>query len=60
MPSWLQPFAEHQPVSVVASAARSLMSGTPNDHYVIQALAWIAAIVAISAPLAVRRYRRVF
>jgi ABC-2 type transport system permease protein len=60
MPSWLQPFAEHQPVSVVASAARSLMSGTPSDHYVIQALAWIVAIVAISAPLAVRRYRRVF
>jgi ABC-2 type transport system permease protein/oleandomycin transport system permease protein len=60
MPSWLQPFAEHQPVSVVASAARSLMSGTPSDHYVVQALAWIAAIVAISAPLAVRRYRRVF
>ena len=35
MPSWLQPFAEHQPVSVVASAARSLMSGTPSDHYLI-------------------------
>jgi ABC-2 type transport system permease protein/oleandomycin transport system permease protein len=60
MPSWLQPFAEHQPVSVVASAARSLMSGTPSDNYVVQALAWIAVIVAISAPLAVRRYRRVF
>jgi oleandomycin transport system permease protein len=58
--SWLQPFAEHQPVSLVASADRSLMSGTPSDHYLIQALAWIVAIVAISAPLAVRRYRRVF
>ena len=47
-------------MSVVASAARSLMSGTPSDNYLIQALAWIVAIVAISAPLAVRRYRRVF
>jgi ABC transporter DrrB family efflux protein len=60
MPSWLQPFAEHQPVSVVASAARSLMSGTPSDNYVLQALAWIVGIVAVAAPIAVRRYRRVF
>jgi ABC-2 type transport system permease protein len=60
MPSWLQPFAEHQPVSVVASATRALMSGTPSDHYVVQSLAWIAAIIAVAAPLAVRRYRRVF
>jgi ABC-type multidrug transport system permease subunit len=60
MPSWLQPFAEHQPVSVVASAARSLMSGTPSDHYLPQALAWIVGIVAVAAPIAVRRYRRVF
>ena len=60
MPSWLQPFAEHQPVSVVASAARSLMSGTPSDNYLLQALAWIVGIVAVAAPIAVRRYRRVF
>ena len=58
MPGWLQPFAEHQPVSVVASAARALMIGTPSDGYALQALAWIAGIVAIAAPLAVRRYRR--
>jgi hypothetical protein len=45
---------------VVASAARSLMSGTPSDNYVVQSLVWIVGIVAVAAPIAVRRYRRVF
>lgn len=60
MASWLQPFAEHQPVSVTASAARSLMLGTPDNGYIFQALLWIVGIIAVAAPLAVRRYRRVF
>jgi ABC transporter DrrB family efflux protein len=58
MPSWLQSFAEHQPVSVTASAVRALMIGGETATYVWQALAWIAAIIAVAAPLAVRRYRR--
>jgi ABC-2 type transport system permease protein/oleandomycin transport system permease protein len=58
MPGWLQPFAEHQPVSVTASAARALMIGTPSDSYLLQALLWIAGIIAVAAPFAVRRYRR--
>ena len=58
MASWLQPFAEHQPVSVTASAARSLMMGTPNNGYILQSLLWIIGIIAVAAPLAVRRYRQ--
>jgi ABC-2 type transport system permease protein/oleandomycin transport system permease protein len=58
MPGWLQPFAEHQPVSVTASAVRALMAGGETATYVWQAVAWIVAIVAVAAPLAVRRYRR--
>lgn len=58
MPGWLQVFAEHQPVSVTASAIRALMLGGPTASYVLQSLAWIAAIVAVAAPIAVRRYRR--
>ena len=58
MASWLQPFAEHQPVSVTASAARSLMLGTPNNGYILQSLLWIIGIIAVAAPLAVRRYRQ--
>ena len=58
MPSWLQGFAEHQPVSVTASAVRALMIGGETATYVVQSLAWIVAIIAVAAPLAVRKYRR--
>lgn len=58
MPGWLQPFAENQPVSVTVSAVRSLVLGGPTAGNVIQALLWCAGILAIFAPLAVRRYRK--
>jgi ABC-2 type transport system permease protein/oleandomycin transport system permease protein len=58
MPGWLQTFAEHQPVSVTASAVRALMQGGPTATLVWQSLAWIAGILIVFAPLAVRRYRR--
>jgi ABC-2 type transport system permease protein/oleandomycin transport system permease protein len=59
MPGWLQPFAEHQPVSVTASAARALVLGTPAASDVLQALAWAAGILLVFVPVAVWRYRRV-
>ncbi|CAN5252955.1 ABC transporter permease [soil metagenome] len=58
MPGWLQAYAEHQPVSVTAEAARALMLGGPTTSAVVQSLAWSLAILAVFAPLAVRRYRR--
>ena len=59
MPSWLQPWAEHQPVSVTASAVRDLMlGGTDTAYHVTQSLAWCVGILLIFVPLAVRRYRR--
>ncbi len=59
MPGWLQPFANHQPVSVTASAARALMSGYgPASWYVIQSLAWDAAILLVFGTIAIRLYRR--
>jgi ABC-2 type transport system permease protein/oleandomycin transport system permease protein len=58
MPGWLQPFAAHQPVSVVASAARALTLGTPATSYLLQSIAWIAGILLVFIPLAVWRYRR--
>jgi ABC-2 type transport system permease protein/oleandomycin transport system permease protein len=59
MPDWLQTFAEHQPVSVVVDAVRGLTydGSTPAD--VLAAVAWIVGIVAVCAPIAVARYRRV-
>ena len=58
MPGWLQPFAAHQPVSVTVSAIRALVLGGPTATYVLQSLGWMAGIVLVFAPLAVRRYRR--
>jgi ABC-2 type transport system permease protein/oleandomycin transport system permease protein len=58
MPSWLQGWAKNQPVSVVVNAARALTIGGPTSDYVIKAIIWIVAIIAVTAPIAVARYRR--
>jgi ABC transporter DrrB family efflux protein len=58
MPGWLQGFASHQPLSVTVSAARALVNGGPTTSYLLQAVAWCVGIIAVFAPLAVRRYRR--
>ena len=58
MPGWLQTFAAHQPVSVTANAVRALVIGGPTTSYVLQTLAWCLGILLVSAPIAVRRYRK--
>jgi ABC-2 type transport system permease protein/oleandomycin transport system permease protein len=58
MPGWLQAFAEHQPVTITVNAARDLVLGQPVGWGVVASLAWSAALMAVFAPLAVRRYRR--
>jgi ABC transporter DrrB family efflux protein len=59
MPGWLQVFANHQPVTAAVNATRALMIGGPARTDVLQSLAWSIGIVAIFAPIAVRKYRRV-
>jgi ABC transporter DrrB family efflux protein len=65
MPTWLQGFAEHQPVTVAANALRGLMLGDgalPSGQTVAGqvgiSLAWAAAIVALFVPLAMYTYNR--
>ena len=58
MPGWLQAWAEHQPVTITVNAVRALMLGGPTATPVVQSLAWSIGMVAVFAPLAVRRYRR--
>jgi ABC transporter DrrB family efflux protein len=65
MPGWLQAFAEHQPITIIANALRGLTLGEgalPAGHTVagetLLALAWTVGILAIFVPLAVRAYRR--
>jgi ABC-2 type transport system permease protein len=58
MPGWLQAFAKHQPVTAVVNAVRVLTIGGPVAGHLLSAVAWIVAIVAICAPIAVSRYRK--
>src|SRR6266545_8239668 len=58
MPNWLQPFANHQPVSVTVNAVRALVIGGPTTSFVLQSLAWDVGILVVFAPIAVWRYRR--
>ncbi|HSL58635.1 MAG TPA: ABC transporter permease [Acidimicrobiales bacterium] len=68
LPGPLQAFAEWNPVSSVTQATRELLGnippGTPEptawplQHPVIYTLGWVVLIVAVFAPLAVRRYQR--
>ena len=71
MPSWLQGFATHQPVSVVINAARSLilgdeatpqqrellLGGTGTGSLVVQSLLWTLGIGVLFGVLCTRRYR---
>jgi ABC-2 type transport system permease protein/oleandomycin transport system permease protein len=58
MPGWLQAFANHQPVSITVDAARDLVLGNSLGWGVLASIAWSLGIIAVFAPLAVRRYRR--
>lgn len=66
LPAWMQPVAEHQPVTVMCNAVRSLALGDPGlaglghttAYWVVLSLVWSAGILAVFAPLAVALYRR--
>ncbi|QYG91414.1 ABC transporter permease [Iamia sp. SCSIO 61187] len=66
MPGWMQPVAEHNPVTSMVNSVRSLTGGGATEvglphgtaHWVLLSLAWCAAITAVFAPLAVRRFTR--
>ncbi|GAA3381620.1 ABC transporter permease [Cryptosporangium minutisporangium] len=65
MPGWLGAVAEANPLSATATATRRLF-GNPgwegqswlSDHALLLAVAWPVLVLAVFAPLAARRYRR--
>jgi ABC transporter DrrB family efflux protein len=59
LPTWLQGFANNQPVSQTTDAVRALMSGTPAGSSVWVSLAWSIGLVAVLAPLAVNQFRKI-
>jgi ABC-2 type transport system permease protein len=59
MPDGLRQFAEANPFTTWADAARSLWLGTPPHSDVWMSFVWCFVLIAIFAPLAVSRYRHV-
>lgn len=65
LPSWLQPVAEWNPVSTLTGATRELWgnpnpfvgTGLPAEEPALVTIVWAIAIIAITLPLGVRRYR---
>ena len=58
MPGWLQAFANNQPVTYVVDTLRSLALGGPIEASLWKSLVWLAGILLVFAPLAVRAYKR--
>ncbi|MFI1716023.1 ABC transporter permease [Streptomyces litmocidini] len=66
MPAWLRTVSEWNPLSAVTTAVRELFGNAPVPadaawpvaHPVAGALLWSLGLVAVFAPLAVRRYAR--
>ena len=70
MPGWLQAFANNQPVTMLVNAVRGLalppmdpaiaaqIGIADTTRSVIGSLLWIAALLAVFIPLAIRGYRR--
>ncbi|PKV85449.1 ABC transporter permease [Streptomyces sp. TLI_146] len=58
MPGWLQTFTDYNPLSNLADAARNLVNGGPVAHSALMTLGWAVAITAITAPLAVAKFRK--
>jgi ABC-2 type transport system permease protein len=58
MPSWLQTFAEVNPVTTMVDAIRALFLGTPAGNDVWGAVVWCVAIIAVFGTLSVWRYRQ--
>jgi ABC-2 type transport system permease protein len=58
MPSWIQGFAQHQPVTPVIESLRGLLLGTPVGSHPWTALAWCAGILAVSVVASGVLFRR--
>ena len=66
MPGWMQPIAEHQPITPMVGSVRALALGDQAEAalghsaswFAVRALAWCVVIVAVFLPLATRKFAR--
>ena len=62
MPTWLQTFAAHSPITITVDAVRALTLGTSTTadtaRFAIQSFMWIGGLLVVFMPLAIWLYRR--
>ncbi|MGW6158263.1 ABC transporter permease [Streptomyces sp. NPDC055144] len=58
MPGWLRAWSDINPVSLMAGALRGLLNGGEVAGPLLGSLGWMAGVVAVFFPLALRAYRR--
>jgi oleandomycin transport system permease protein len=58
MPGWLQAFANVNPISQLVAVVRALMLGGPIANHLTWTVAWMAGLLVVFVPLAMRAYRR--
>jgi oleandomycin transport system permease protein len=59
MPSWLQAWANSNPITHAVDATRALALGGPTTVPLLRAVAWILGLLAVVIPLAIHRYRHI-
>jgi len=66
LPTWLQPFAEWNPISTLTASTRELFGNPnpfatnnfPSQQPILVTLIWFAVLLAIFVPLGIRKYRQ--
>jgi len=58
MPSWLQTFVNVNPISQLVTTVRGLMTGGPVATSLMWTLVWMAILLIVFVPLALRGYRK--
>jgi oleandomycin transport system permease protein len=58
MPGWLRAFVQVNPISHLVSTVRGLMLGGPVQGHLLWTLGWMAVLLVVFVPLALRGYRR--
>ena len=58
MPGWLQAFVNVNPISHLVSTVRGADERRPVRHDLIWTLGWMAVLLVVFVPLALRGYRK--
>ncbi|MEV6345430.1 ABC transporter permease [Actinoplanes sp. NPDC051851] len=58
LPGWLQGFVHVNPITSIVAAERGLLIGGPVAHHLMITLAWMAGLLVVFVPLALRAYNR--